>query len=1115
MSAADDQLALDLGTPAAPRIVARPSEGARPRTEDVALREEQLAVVRFDTDLVVTAGAGSGKTRTLVALYAAILADSRFGVDGRRLGPSDVLCLTFTERAARELALKVRDRLSDPAALRSLESADVTTFHAWCARLLRRHPLEAGVDPRFGILTEDAAEDLLRRAAVETLRRGLEDGDRAARQAVELVGLERGAQTLADLVRALRTAGWRPRRAIERFEERLAEIEVRRAPLAAELDARLDELLAVARTAGLHTENQLRTLAKIEAAAARWRREPGSGTAEELGRLVRSAGRSWRFSDSVTLRDPVCEAATDYAALAVEIESRFQLGGWPALTASVRAAYRAARFARGVLDYDDLVLKARDLLAERDDIRHRERRRYRVVLVDEHQDTDPVQDEILRLLIGERALAGEPDPDAPRWCVVGDAQQSIYGFRGATVAAFEDLARRAAGRGARRTLATNYRSRVALVGFHNALFPTVLVAGERADQVGYLPQEAFRGTGDDPAVELLDPEGLDAPAAEARETEARALAARVAAACRQGDPDAIEVHDPVTGETRTARPGDVAILLRRLTQVETYRRALDGAELESVVVGSGSFYGRQEVFDALNALEAALHPDDPVPLVGFLRSPMVGLPDDALWELLRDFDRGMALSAHLAEPNVTTRIDPAEAERLADGLAVLEGVRTRADRQPPGAVLAWLVDRTGYAAVLDALPDKGQRRANLERLVTLADRAPGDGLGLLSEWTSALRRRVERPPRERDASFPEAGDRVRVLSIHQAKGLEFPIVALADIGGRVQSGSTNVAFDPQLGVVARVWDDPAAKPRGTASWDLAARAAAEREAAEEGRLLYVAATRARDHLILSAGAPDGDWLRRLRAFADTPAAADLLAVRPLAGWEARFSDALGQAPPLVEPGRAVRASLPAAPGEAPARELAAALTGGVGSGASPAAAARAAAEEARRRGARGHAALEHAPLDDGEEALAKWLDGPGGLPPDEARGLAAFVARHVAPRLAGAAELAREHPFRLRLPGAGTVTGTIDAVWRNADGEWWVGDYKFAEHEPRDAERHAAQLAIYALATAAALGLERIRGCLWYVDERRVEEAAWTVAELTGLEARLADALRGLAGPPR
>ncbi|MDX1660523.1 MAG: UvrD-helicase domain-containing protein [Gemmatimonadota bacterium] len=1094
-------------------------EATAPAPADApSLSREQRAIVDFETDLVVSAGAGSGKTRTLVELYARILAEPEL-VGEESIAPANLLCLTFTERAAREILERVRERVDDPATLRALESAPVTTFHAWCAGVLRDHPLEAGVDPRFGVLSEEAARELLRSTALESLRRGLES-DEAARRAVETHGLGGAAAKVVELVGELRTAGWEPGRPIERFEERIEETAAELAgPLSEAVTSAVEELMEAAEAADL-TETGARYREEFRAAAAAWRAARGPDAALRLDEAATAPSRSWRaprFPEATELRHAVKDALGEWRSARLEVEHAAEIGTWPALAVTVRDAYRAARASRGVLDYDDLLLRTRELLRSHPETLRLYRRRYRVVLVDEHQDTDPVQHEILETLLGPGAFAGEGE--GPRWCVVGDARQSIYGFRGATVAAFADLVRRSATRQAHRTLSVNFRSRRELTAFHNEFFPEILAAGPDAETLAYVAQSAHRPPAGGRAVELLDPEGLELPAAEAREVEARALAARLAAACDPDHPDAIHVVDGESDAPRPARAGDVVVLMRRLTRVEPYRRALQAAGLDTVVVGSGAFYRRQEVFDVLNALEAALSPEDPIPLVAFLRSPMVALADDVMWRLTRGWrPADGSLWARVAASAGRIGLADADRERLDAARAVLEGIRRRADAAAPGEVVGWLIDRTGYAAILDALPDRGQRRANLARLLDLADRAPSEGHPLLADWVGELGHRVDRPPRDRDATLPEAGDRVRILTVHRAKGLEFPVVAIADIGGSTRSGLGGVAFDPDLGVVAKRWADAAADPEPTRSYALASRAAADREAAEEARLLYVAATRARDRLIFSAGATGSAWAEQVCGFAATEAGSGMIEKRLLARWAERFEEGIRfpagtdrevdriEARPWLDPAGH-------APGEASARELAAAVAGPA-TAVPPAARAREAAAEALRRGDAGHRALERLPLDPPEGFdLERWLSRREVDPRDVAP-LAALVRRVVWPRLADASAVHRERPFRLRLPGGGVVSGAIDCLWADPAGRWHVWDWKFAGQDPTHERRHETQLAIYALAAATALDLDRVRGCLWYVPDGSARERSWSRSDLRDFEREAIDAFGRLTADP-
>ena len=303
------------------------------------------------------------------------------------------------------------------------------------------------------------------------------------------------------------------------------------------------------------------------------------------GEIVIATPRGLDF-DALQLR--LHPAASRVAKLAVELVHQVAAMGQDQNPAGPRGLDEA--------DGGDRLAGARRMLEPESALRSRVLRRLLDRLLVGVRLVDPV----LRLLLGD---GSNGDGQDHRWCVVGDARQSIYGFRGATVEAFTELAREAEARQAHRTLAFNYRSSAELISFHNAFFPRLLTAGPHAETLAYVAQRAFRPAGPGSAVELLVPEENDLTTTDARELEARALAARIRAACDPADPDALSVWDREAKRWRPARYGDVVILMRKLTQVEPYRRALQAVGIETVVTGSGEFYGRQEVFDVLNALE--------------------------------------------------------------------------------------------------------------------------------------------------------------------------------------------------------------------------------------------------------------------------------------------------------------------------------------------------------------------------------------------------------------------------------------------------------------------------------------------------------------------------------
>lgn len=1092
---------LDLGLIGQPPVEALPPEDPR---EPAEISDEQRSVVTFDDNLVVTAGAGSGKTRTLVALYARILADPASLGCAERTGPERVLCLTFTERAAREVKERIRSVLHEPNDRRKLETAPISTFHAFCSAILRRYPLEAGVDPGFAILTDEMAHDLLSRAATESLRASLALGDEAARYAVRTLGFGASVTSLVHIVEAVRTAGWTPREPIRRFE---ATIEFARDALATTLAGAVrettDKLLDTA-TASRMTPKGRTYLAEFETALTAWLADPSPATSRDLKMAAKRPARSWGFDNHTPLRHAVIEAVDRYEGARNEISHATDSGCWPALSVSVRAAYRDLRIARRALDYDDLLLRTRDLLANRDGVRASLRTRFDAVLVDEHQDTNPVQNDILELLAEIVPGRGETIDSAPRWCVVGDAKQAIYGFRGARVEAFQRLSADANRRGARRLLRSNYRSRPELVSFFNAFFPRVLATDESPGQAEYEDQVAHREAAGRPCVETLfptpPPKGAKPGVDELRLIEARALAMRLQQACDPQSEHAVFIADPDSGETRPARAGDVGLLMRRMTDVEPYRQALQSVGFEAVVVGSGGFYSRQETFDVLNAVEAVLAPENPVSLIAFLRSPMVGVADDTLLRLTRGWHRstGKPLRSHIVSS--TARGSSQDRAALDEAWTVLDELGARADREAPGATLSWLIDRTGYAAIANALPDRAQRLANLDRLVAQADHAPRNGVRLLSEWAASMRRRIENPPREQDAPIADPGNRVVLMSIHQAKGLEFPIVAIADIGTRGRSGPDQVVFDDEVGVVSKLYDPVTGKWTPTLSYARASERVGQREDEEEARLFYVAATRARDHLILSAGTRSNRWFELASGFADE--GHDSVTSLRQEEWVARFATAVASQPPLPDPGRAYEEPTTSALRQWTAREMAELVSGPRVTGD---ARSRPAMRVTRRLGVAGHAALERLPLRPGPDFdLESWLTAQPGIEPDVIPALAAFIENTILPRFAEAREVLRECPFRLHLPDdSGIVVGTIDCLIEEQPGEWSVWDYKFGSADAERAAFHRAQLQIYALAAAARLRLDRIRGVVWGVLEDDADQHVWGQAELTEIETRL------------
>ncbi len=512
-----------------------------------------------------------------------------------------------------------------------------------------------------------------------------------------------------------------------------------------------------------------------------------------------------------------------------------------------------------MLDFHDLLDRARHLLT---DPRHNEVRaqlsaHLRLLLVDEFQDTDPVQVELVSALCGESIADG-------KLFFVGDYKQSIYRFRGADPHVFRRLRDRTP-RPGQLSLTLNFRSQPAILDFVNALF---------ADALGP-DNEALRPNRSQPtptpAIEFLWAPGRSGRAREQGRGCAAARPTGLPAACAQ----ILDSQDAIVGDeqaaaqgrppARAARPGDVAILLRALSDIELYEAALQRYGIDYYLVGGHAFYAQQEVFDLLNLLRSLHSPSDLVSLAGVLRSGFFALLDETIFWLAQ---HPGGLSAGLFAGEYPAEITAAEQLRARFAADTLDALRAAKDRLRICELIDEALARTGYdAALLNEF--LGERKlANLRKLVEQARGFQRGGFLGLSDFIAQLADFVARQPDEAlAATHSENTDVVRLMTIHQAKGLEFPIVILPDLDRPRHNRSTRVHFDAALGPLVNLPDDgPSAPP--LSGYDLWRFVEREEERCELDRLLYVATTRAADYLILASGVPrlgaaGGPWTQLL------------------------------------------------------------------------------------------------------------------------------------------------------------------------------------------------------------------------------------------------------------
>lgn len=849
------------------------SERTGPRLTD---QQERPLGVR-GVSVALSAGAGCGKTTVLTARFL-----------GELNGPGErslrsVAALTFTDKAARELRGRIRaecrkrlDHDDDApywrAVLRALEAAPVGTFHEFCGRWLRRHALAARVDPDFKVLDANIAAALRDDALAHTLRRQLSEqspdlillcaefGMRSVREALAALLARRDADALD---------AWLERTPEEIVANWHTQWEAEEKPLLFEgvcrigqgVVALLSDLvfdhpkLAAFRTMLLARMPELEGLAEDDAGLADLRSQAtlprGLRTTNwpsaECNEAVKNALAGFRAALDDYRKRCVWsrDAALDAAAHGLRF-ARFAV--------AVREEYARLKRQRVGLDFDDLLIKTRDLLRASPEACGTELAdSLELLLVDEFQDTDSVQSEILRLLAGVGFLDG-------RLFVVGDFKQSIYRFRGAEPRIFQQL-REAFREDGRHALSENFRSVPGILDFVNALFREAF-PGEPMPPL--VPGRSVDVGSEGPSVEFLwasEPDSAvkDAkakvPVSEARRTEARWIARHLRRQIDERRP----VRDRETGTVRPLRAGDIALLFRAMTDVAPYETALREEGFDYYTVGGSAFYVQQEINDLINVLSAIEDPYDGVSLAGALRGPFFGLCDDGLYWLstaFGDLTEGLDRAAEIAGLSALDR------QRALRARELIERWRASKDRLPIARLIDRVLEESGYEAALLAERLGDRKRANARKLVRMARDYDRQGGFSLAQFVARLRAELRDPSREEQAATTdETADCVRLMSVHAAKGLEFPVVVLPDLNRQPSQQSPCAAFDAELGPLVRPSSERDGDDGGadeSLGWRLYRARERREDEAEALRLFYVAVTRARDLVALSAAIGPAD-----------------------------------------------------------------------------------------------------------------------------------------------------------------------------------------------------------------------------------------------------------------
>jgi ATP-dependent helicase/nuclease subunit A len=897
--------------------------------EELSPTTEQEEALELDQNIAITAGAGTGKTTTLTLRYLEMLeSDPDIGPENiATITFTNDAANEMQERIREEVAERLSEAPEsdeyDYSRWRSikddLEDGYIHTIHGFCSRLLREYVVEAPVQPEFDTLDEADSKVLMQEVVRETIDARWET-DEDIRRLARLWSRDSLEQVLAGLLNSRpMSTEWANRwedESVDAYldhvwrtfyptdqetaEDYLSDPSVQAAlnticdlydqeydidPSDNGMDF-LETVSTIARETGIHTG---------EAEGREWQRAfdvicdrltTGSGSRYSRRHWYRGSKSSWSAHED---EQEKLDAAADALLEGIEPEEREFIGGldteWNSshyvlslarLYCTVLDEYTQTKSDQNALDYHDLIQTCIEFLNAYDRVCEQVQSQFEYVMVDEMQDTDLLQWELIKLL-----TAGDTDDfDAQNVFLVGDEKQSIYRFRGADVTTFgsarEDLA--AANPDDVETtkqLRGNFRTIQETREFLNALFDKVFepMDDEYRDYEAKpqeLTDERRQGRDVTGSVEYLLVPDDDVPELHGTdylnqtprfaghgEREAHALASRLTSLL--DDPP--EVYDDDEECLRPAKPEDVTILLRARTRLKEHERALDAYGIPYTVVSGTGFWDAPEITALVNLFRFFENPDDDIALYGVLRSPLFGFPDEDLARLHSE-DQPLWIALQTAED------DLGDAARLLDEWRQIAAVNddVTADTTVPwGTLLSRIIDDTGYIASVGADERPRQAAVNINRFREQVRAWEEGGVKTVSELLTRIDRRKEIESHADEATIPEDADGVQIRTIHSAKGLEFPIVAIPEVGtefnfqgdvddyGKVYLDELDVGdgeSEPVLGLKAPSADDPYEHQNTLARTRLQEEVRMQ-ERAELKRLLYVAATRARDHLLFS------------------------------------------------------------------------------------------------------------------------------------------------------------------------------------------------------------------------------------------------------------------------
>ncbi len=809
---------------------------------------QKAAITTLDKSVSVSAGAGSGKTEVLVRRFRHIVESGRAAVD-------EILTVTFTEKAAKEMKARIVERFAAverESDRRAVESAYISTIHGFCARVLRENAIEAGVDPQFTVLDEAESRTIANQALDALIEAHQDDDDVIA--LIQHVELDKMRSAILSFYGQIRSLG------CALSDELISEVNPPE-PFLETFNRCILQLTA-------QSESASDALAKVIDGITSGLAQAGS----DMKRLANSPSLDWESLKR--LRDfhklfpanagskeakqwikSAREALADFLAACLDRESHRNSSIFLRLIASYDTYYSEAKAQLGMLDYSDMLTKTRNLFMTDDgspsEVAYRYRDKFAFIALDEFQDTNRLQKQIVDAVSRPNNVF-----------TVGDVKQSIYSFMYSDIDVFQahhDNAKADQSKWAVIPFQENFRSRDGILGFVNRFFDELW--GEKFEfEFEHLKCGGKFTAQAEPNIEvMLAPKS--GKAEQGRMNEALSIAQRIVELTDAENP-ARHTKGDKAGQPIT--PGDIVILLRSTTNLHIYERALEEYGIDTYVVSGRGFYSTREVQDIVSLLKVIDNPLSDVAMAAVLRSPIVGVSDDALFWLCRDWTsptdnrvpplneitgklwEGLSFVRDI--PHLT-RDDASKLTAFRDMLNELLGIRS----QPRITdILDLVLERSLFDVRLLSMRGGRRKYSNIRKFYEVAQDFQSSNLFGLTDFIAYVQELERLAEKESEAAIEsESGNVVRIMTIHKAKGLQAPVVFVADTSRKLGGKSGFFVFDSEYGLAAQAanpWTSESEIP--LCHREIGERLK-EKGISEEKRILYVAMTRAEERLILT------------------------------------------------------------------------------------------------------------------------------------------------------------------------------------------------------------------------------------------------------------------------